>query len=369
MIVLANVDGMRAALAAVSSVVPARSPKPVLQSVLLTAATDGATLTANDLETSIVYHVSGVRVDQPGEVLLPFVKFNQLMKLIQAIDVAIELVDDKILIKTDKGKWHFLSEDPIQFPVVHEFNPENYLVCDSAKLKTAIERTEFAADVDSTRYALGGVCFVTDENKAEIQLVATDGRRLALQPIAETTTHGNVPIQSEVVGVKALRAIKGILNDGTVHFYLTSKSIYVRTDQAEIHARLVQGRFPRWQDVIPEHRNTVLSISAGDFLAALAQAAVTTSDESRGLQCNFMADGTVRISSKSEIGTTAVEIQAEWVTGACDTQVTFDHRFIADGLSKMIGYVELVLSGEKGPGLINGDSDYKYVVMPLTKEA
>lgn len=367
MIVLANVDGMRAALAAVSSVVPARSPKPVLQSVLLTANENDVTLTANDLEVSIVYHVSGVRVDQPGRVLLPFAKFSQIMKLVQSLDVAIELAGDKILIKTDKGKWNLLSEDPGQFPLAMPFISKNYLVCDSAELLEGIKRTEFAVDVDSTRYALGGVCFLI--NSHHLQLVATDGRRLALQPVTKVTPHGEIETAADVVSVKALRAIKGIIGGGSTHLYMTRNSVHVRTERATVYGRLVEGRFPRWQDVLPGHRHTVLSISAGDFLAALAQAAVTTSDESRGLQCNFMADGTVRISSKSEIGTTAVEIQAEWVTGACDTQVTFDHRFIADGLSKMIGYVELVLSGEKGPGLINGDSDYKYVVMPLTKEA
>ena len=367
MIVLANVDGMRAALAAVSSVVPARSPKPVLQSVLLTANENDVTLTANDLEVSIVYHVSGVQVDQPGRVLLPYAKFREIVSRVHCLDIAIELAGDKILIKTDKGKFNLPSEDPDTFPVAVPFSSANYQVCDSKSLGMAIERTEFATDPNSTRFALAGVQFLLQPDS--LGLVATDARRLASQPVAGVTTHGDIEAISEVVSLKTLKAMQKVLGDGTVHLYMTGNSIHFRTDRAVIYGRLVEGRFPSYSDVIPSNRKTTFSVKARDFLDALNQAAVTTSEESRGLLCKFFADGRALISSKTEIGNSEIELQVEWASGACDTQVTFDYRLIADGVAKMDGTIQMALQGEKGAGLITDDAGYEYVVMPLTKEA
>lgn len=367
MIVLANVEGMRAALAAVSSVVPTRTPKPVLQSVLLTANESGVSLTANDLEVSIVYSVSGVRVDQPGRVLLPYAKFSQIMKLVQSLDVAIELAGDKILIRTGKGKFNLPSEDPDTFPASVPFSSGDYQVCESKALELAIERTIFATDPNATRYALSGVQFLLQPDKLE--LVATDGRRLAKQPVARVTTHGTVEAMSQVVSAKSLRAVQKVLTDGTVHLYMTGNSIHFRTDRAVIYGRLVEGRFPSYEAVFPEHRGTVFSVAAKDLLDALNQAAVTTSEESRGLLCKFSADGRALISSRTEIGNSEIELHYDWIAGACDMQVTFDHRFIADGIAQMKGIVQMVLQGEKKAGLITDDAAYDYIVMPLTKEA
>lgn len=367
MIIFANVQGMRSAVNAVASVVPTNSPKPILTCLLLEATEAGCTISATDLEVGIKYTVSGVRVDQPGSVVLPTARFRQLLGLIKDESVAIEIEGDKIVVKSTKGKWQFLSEDAALFPQVPPFEGNSYMIEDCNAMSVAIDRTIFATDTDSTRYALGGVCFDYSD-KDFVALIATDGRRLACQRMVPED-HGDPAFFKQLVPNKALKALKGLVNDGgSVHYYFTDKAFYARTERAILHTRLVEGRFPRWEDVIPPS-NLELVVSAGELFQTVRQAGITTSEDSQAVELQIDATGVCKACSKSEIGSTAVEMKMEWRSGEKSMAISFSGRFLTDGLAQMAGHVELVLNDEKSAAMFVTPDGYRYVVMPLTKEA
>src|SRR5690349_21265671 len=251
---LCNREELLAAFGMVGGVVPARSPKPILQNVKLVADPDGGSiLMATDLEVGIRYRVLGVKVDQPGSVILPTQKTQSILRTSGDEELAIEVDGDSLVIRGLHAEFQMPGEDPDLFPEVPDFAATSYHVIAAADLKRLIRRTMFATDVESTRYALGGV--LVELTSESITLVGTDGRRLArMSAPAEMEGDQALPTGTPVIPVKTLKLIERNLSDDDPPVHLSIQSgtaAFVRSESAVIYSRLVEGRFPRYQDVFP----------------------------------------------------------------------------------------------------------------------
>src|SRR5271166_7046419 len=187
-----NRDGLLSAFGMVSGVVPARSPKPILQNVKLVAeADDGSVLMGTDLEVGIRHQVLGVQVERPGSVILPTTQMGSILRTSTDTELAIETDDEHLVVRGLHSEFTLPVEDVHLFPEVPDFAATSYHVVAASDLKKLIRRTMFATDVESTRYALGGVLVeFTDDT---ITMVGTDGRRLARMSATAESENGAVP--------------------------------------------------------------------------------------------------------------------------------------------------------------------------------
>jgi DNA polymerase-3 subunit beta len=368
---LCNREGLLAAFGMVSGVVPARSPKPILQSVKLTADPDeGSTLLATDLEVGIRFRVLGVKVDQAGSVILPTQKVQSILRTSMDDELAIEVNDEQLVIRGLHAEFDLPSEDAALFPDVPDFGATSYHVVAAADLKRLIRRTSFATDVESTRYALGGVLIeLTSES---IALIGTDGRRLARAAApAEIEGEGSPATGSPVIPVKALKLIERNLNDDDppVHIAIQSgTSALVRTDRAVIYTRLVEGRFPRYQDVFPANIEVKIPMEVGPLLSAVEQASIVTSEESRGVDFTF-GGGFLKLSSQAaDVGKSMVELPISYE--GKPVEITFDPRYLIDALKTLESTATITaeLIDHKNAAVFRTDDQYAYVVMPLTRD-
>ena len=175
---LCNREGLLAAFGMVSGVVPARSPKPILQNVKLVADPDeGSVLMATDLEVGIRHRVLGMKVEEPGAVILPTARIGSILRTSTDTELALEADGDHLIVRGLHSEFRLPGEDPSLYPEVPDFAATSYHVVAAADLRKLIRRTMFATDVESTRYALGGVLVELDAES--ITMVGTDGRRLA----------------------------------------------------------------------------------------------------------------------------------------------------------------------------------------------
>ena len=172
-------DKLLHAFQTTASVVPSRSPKPILQNVKLEVTADGATLMGTDLEVGIRMELSGISVDAPGTVVLPVSRVGSILR--ESSDERLRLESDgrKTTIRGERSKFNLPSENPDEFPPVTIFAEERYHEMPARFFREIVRRTAFATDNESSRYALGGVLIELTEN--QITAVATDGRRLARQ--------------------------------------------------------------------------------------------------------------------------------------------------------------------------------------------
>jgi DNA polymerase III subunit beta len=356
------------ALAVVAGVVPTRSPKPVLQNVKLVADADGAAvLMATDLEIGIRRTVPGVTVDAPGAVLLPPARFQAILRTSGDDMLTLAVEGDTITIRGARAKFELPSEDADLFPDVPDAGDQPTVSLSGASLRRLIRRTAFATDVESTRYALGGV--LVEFNGTTLVGIGTDGRRLARQTV-DAVGGGEATIPpGAVMPLKALKLIERAIDDGdAAGLVVTDKAAAVYADGTVIHTRLVEGRFPRYQDVFPAEPAATATIDAGTLLGGVEQAGITTSEESRGVDFAFGPDALTLAAHAADVGKSDVSIPLA-LTGE-PVEITFDGRYLVEALRTLTPDtpVKVELIDHKNAAVFRTDDGFAYVVMPLTRE-
>jgi len=369
---LCNRDNLLAAFGMVSGVAPTRSPKPILQNIKLIADPDeGSVLMATDLEVGIRYRVLGMKVEQPGSAILPTQRMASILRTSDDEELLVEGERDSLTVRGRRSEFKLPSEDASLYHEVPDFAAQSYHVVAAADLKRLIRRTIFATDVESTRYALGGV--LVELTGDTITMVGTDGRRLA-RMIAGAEAEGEVtqPVGSPVIPVKALKLIERNLNDDDppVHIAIQANSaVLVRTERAVIYSRLVEGRFPRYQDVFPSNPEIkILFPEISELRMAVEQASIVTSDESRGVDFQF-ANGMLKLTSQAaDVGSSHVDLPIAY--DGKSVEITFDPRYLTDALKTLDDSTALTveLIDSKNAAVFKTDDRYSYVVMPLTRD-
>ena len=352
-----------------AAVAPVRSPKTILQNIKIDVADGLCVFTATDMEVGIRVLVDQVGVETGGCAVIPVTRLNLILRESRDETMTIEATSEKTLIKGKGSKFELQAHNPDEFPEVAEFNAKDFYEVDAGVLKELTKRTLFATDAESSRYALGGVKLEFEDKK--LTAIGTDGRRLAkmegtVETVGSPVSEGN----STIVPSRSMQLIDRILPEDSEKIQIAAQAneFLVRGPSGVFYTRLVEGRFPKWRDVIPKRDESYkIEMTVGPLYQALRQAAIVASDESRGIDFTFK-DGTVVLSNTTaDVGESRVEMpvayQGEELT------ITLDHRYVADYLK--------VLSPEKTftfdikdheqAVYCYTDDSYGYVIMPLSK--
>lgn len=365
-------EKLLAAFQAVAAVAPSRSPKPILQNVKLDVSEDGnATLFATDLEVSIRRDVEGVEVESAGSVLLPVARFAAILR--ESSDATFRLETDgvKTLVRGERSRFNLPSENPSEFPSPVGFDAEAYYQAPTRLLKEMIRRTIFATDNESSRYALGGVKLEVAED-GKLLAIGTDGRRLAkmegpIEKIGDAAAVGDATI----VPMRSLQLIDRTLTDeeAPTKFAVRANDAIFSTPTATLSTRLLEGRYPKWRDVVPTRSESAkVELTVGPFFAAVRQAAIVTSDESRGVDFTFGEGSLVLDGQAAEVGESHVEMPIGY--DGDKIEITLDPRFLVDFLKTLDAEqsftFDLVDSDSAAVALT--DDGYTYVLMPLARD-
>ncbi|MCA9063951.1 MAG: DNA polymerase III subunit beta, partial [Planctomycetaceae bacterium] len=320
-----------AAFSVAASAVPSRTPKDVLRNVFMVVDGDRVELVGTDQEIAIRHHVSGVTTSSAGELLLPTARVASILREIQDDQISIDVDEQKITLRASGSTFRLTSEDPREFPPVPQFDETDFFRVPAPVLRQMIRRTAFATDTESTRYALGGL--LLEFNEGMITVAATDTRRLAVTTAA-CESHGNpvMPEKPTVIPTKAMLLLDRSMEADAefVEIAVHENDVLMRCGGCTIYSRLVEGRFPRYRDVIPRSGAVNVPMTSGSFLAAVRQAQIVTDEESRGVDFLF-ADSTITLSSQaSDVGESRIELPIEYDHDAI--QITFDPRYVADFL-------------------------------------
>lgn len=358
-----------AAMQLVSAVVPTRTPKDILKNVKLIAVDGTVTLIATDQEIGIRYEVPGVEADTGGEILLPTSRVISILRELQDDGVTIEATSDQIKISSGTSEFKLASEDAAEFPPVASFDGDEWYTVPGKSLKEMIRRTAFATDVESTRYALGGV--LMEIEAAKMTLAATDSRRLAVVESPVTANGGVKPPETNpVVPTKAMTLVERTISDDEtgVDISVRDNEVLIRSGRATIYSRLVEGRFPRYADVIPKTSTEKVDLVTAPFHGAIRQAQIVTNEESRGVDFNFANDTLTLTSKAAEIGQSKVELPIGF--SGDEITITFDPRYVAEFL-RVLGpekQVTLNLIDGENAAVFKTDDNYTYVIMPLSRD-
>lgn len=369
-----DVEAFNSAWSIVASIVPGKSPKAILQNVLFTVTEDGAFLMGTNLEQGVRRRLIGVKAEEPGTCVLPTTKVAAIMRASSDKEVVIEHDGDKLRILGTHADYKLTVEDPTLFPDVPVQLGKHVFEVEPAELRKMIRRTRFACDPESTRYALGGALWELDTREvSKMSMVCTDGRRLARMTGAVVwpdDEKAKGPSGAPVVPQSALRLIDRMLDGETTaaKFSLDDKALCLHTFNTEIYSRLVEGRFPKYQDVFPSIKPVKIPLSAAPFLASVRQAEIVTSDESKGVDFHFGVECLVMQSQSADIGSSRIEHQIAFMGPPVD--ITFDPHYLSEALATLEPGTDVVMEliDAKQAAVMKTDDGYTYVVMPLTRE-
>jgi len=314
---------LKAALNAVAAAVPTRGTKPILQSVLLK---DGV-LTGSDGEIRI-----DVTLDDapPGcDFLLPEDRFRAIVNSCTAAEITLTPADNCVVITAGRGKWTLPTESTAEYPAWDVDGEQPIARLPADQFVRAVRGSVFATDNESSRYALGAVCVeVLGEN---VNFVGTDGRRLASVQCEhdQAVTDGTKLVPARVMSILARLAAHA--SDDAVQLEATGKELIATVGNATVTALLLDGRYPRWRETVPERDAKATTVDRAALHAATRAAAICASEESKGVTFTFSSEGILLQGKSSEKGESVVTCD---VIEAGDTaSVKLDPAFVTEWLS------------------------------------
>lgn len=360
--VIAQTAALQEALALTGSIVVARTPKPVLQCVKLIAADDALTVLSTDLEAGARFRITQVQIEEEGEALVPADRLTGIVRESGDETLTFETEKEACTVRGAGSRFKIFGYDPGEYPAVAEFGDDGDFQIPSDALGGMIGRTLFAAAKAHSHYAISGVLWEASGKK--LQLVATDGHRLAL-------AKGSLPKAASrevtaIVPAKLMGLIARITGDAeeTLDVKVLENQILVRTARATLVSSLVQGNFPKYTDVIPKDSSRKATIDKAQFEHRVRQAALLTNEESRGVRLSF-AEGQVTLSSRApETGEAEVTCPIEWEGDALE--IGFNPAFLTDALRVIeADQVTFEMNAGNKPAVMRCGSEFLYVLMPV----
>lgn len=354
-------SALQEALSAASGVALTRTPKPVLQCVRLTAEADVLVLTAYDQEVGLRYRISQVEVKDPGEALVSCDRLYSIVRESNDETLSLETKDDHLHIKGKDSHFQVVGHNVREFPPVPDMEGEASLSIRAGSFHRGIEKTLFAAARESTRYAINGV--LCEVRGKKLQLVSTDGRRLAVASV-DLEAKPSEPLRA-IIPTKALSIFNRLHLDGdeVMSIRIMPNQVIMAAAGVTISSVLVEGNFPKWEEVVPDGGDKTLEIDTLEFLSAVKRASLLANVESKGIAMELAGKDMELRSRSAEQGEAQVRIGVSY-TGQ-PIKIGFNPEFLMDALKVCDEKTTMVFKDGSKPGLLKSGSDFQYVVMPV----
>lgn len=348
----------------VVGVVERRQTLPVLSNLLVHVAGETVTFTGTDLEVEMVASASG-EDPRDGEVTIPARKlFDICRALPDGARIKIEQNGDRVSISAGRSRFTLATLPASEFPVIENIDVVERVSLPEAVLKDLIGRTAFAMAHQDVRYYLNGL--LLDLRDKTLRCVATDGHRLAsCETVLETEISARRQI---IIPRKGVLELQGLFEAGEalVELELGRNHVRVRRGSVMFTSKLIDGRFPDYEAVIPIGADKDIRVGREELRFALQRAAILSNEKYRGVKLEVNPNR-LRIVAHNPEQEEAVE-ELEVNTTVSDLSVGFNVNYLMDALAALSGEeVMLSLRDAQSSCLLRkvGSDDTRHVVMPL----
>ena len=352
-------------LQSVIGVVERRQTMPILANVLLAVKSGRVSITATDLEVELVA-VAEVNVLNGGEVTVPGRKlFDICRALPEHAEVSISLIGDKLSVRSGKSKFSLATLPAAEFPTVEDINAGESLVLPRASLARLLEKTHFSMAQQDVRYYLNGL--LLESSKRHLRAVATDGHRLALCQV--DLGRSDAPDKQVIVPRKGILELQRLISAGDdedLTIELGSNHIRIQLSGIRFTSKLVDGRFPEYERVIPKDAGNQVSADRQLLKGALQRTAILSNEKYRGIRL-IIRKGNVTLQAHNPEQEEAEE-EVEVSYDGDEIEIGFNVSYLQDALGA-IDSDQVTLSVVDGNSSClmrePGNDDCKYVVMPM----
>ncbi|MSP53565.1 MAG: DNA polymerase III subunit beta [Gammaproteobacteria bacterium] len=350
----------------VNGVVERRQTLPILGNILLTIIDDKLQLTGTDLEVELSGIANLKQLTTPGSVTVSARKLLDICRLLPE-DSILEFAHDahRLTLAVGKSRYSLATLPATEFPKVNDSTDVTQLTLDAAQLKQLIERTQFAMAQQDVRYYLNGT-FWHLEGKT-MTTVATDGHRLSLCKTA--LTQAQDVATKIIVPRKAIMELMRVLASSNEAITIVVSTNHIRFISADIVlvSKLIEGRFPDYQAIIPKNCQQHLRIDRDLLKAILTRVSILSNEKYRGVRLAMQTDH-LRISASNSEHEEATEEVAANFEGE-QNEIGMNVNYLLDVLNTLPkGIVILSFLGADKSVLIEHEADALEalnIIMPL----
>jgi len=351
-------------LAQVVNVVERRQTLPVLANLLVQVKAGQLSLTGTDLEVEMVSRI-GVDDAQDGETTIPARKLFEIVRALpDGSKVTVSQAAEKITVQAGRSRFTLSTLPANDFPSIDEVEATERVRVPEASLKELIERTAFAMAQQDVRYYLNGLLF--DLRETSLRCVATDGHRLAL---CEAPLDAGASTKRQIiVPRKGVTELQRLLEGGEreLELEMGRSHLRVKRDDVTFTSKLIDGRFPDYEAVIPIGADKEVRIDREVLRASLQRAAILSNEKYRGVRIE-VSPGQLKISAHNPEQEEAQE-EVEADTRVSDLAVGFNVNYLLDALTALRDEnVVLALRDANSSAMVREASNERcrHVVMPL----
>jgi len=344
----------------IQNVISAKATLPILSNFLLETYKNNLRLTATDLNIGISC-VIPVDILEPGSITIPARRFSSIIKELSDNEITVNSKKNNIvIIETPSCQFKIIGLPAEEFPKLPEFKDKEVIIMEQALLKQMLNRTSFAVSMDETRYILNGIMFKISQ--ASITLVATDGKRLAVD-----TKKLSQPVTKEVVMIVPVKTIqelqRNLQDNGNVSIIIGANQALFDLGQTIIISRLIEGEFPDYQQVVPPQAESKIRINREQFFLAIRRAALLSTPDYQAVKFEVFKNKLVLSKSTPDVGESREEVAMEY--SGKEILIGFNPNYLIDVLKNLsVETAEFEITGSEKPGVLRNDG-YTYIVLPM----
>ncbi|RYY77281.1 MAG: DNA polymerase III subunit beta [Gammaproteobacteria bacterium] len=349
----------------VAGVVERRQTLPVLSNVLIVLNGDQLSLTGTDLEVEIIGRVHLDQAGESGEITVPARKLVDICRsLPDSAKIEFFQEDSRVIVKSGRSRFTLSTLPASDFPNVEDSPGNLRFSCAQQEVKRLIERTAFAMAQQDVRYYLNGMLWEVRQD--QLRVVATDGHRMAMctRAIAVETPD----VVQAILPRKGVLELSRLLEDSTAQVEVTLSGNHIRVTSMDytFTSKLVDGKFPEYERVLPRGGNKIIIGSRIELKQAFGRTAILSNEKYRGVRL-LLSDGLLTIVANNPEQEEAEEQVVVDYAGD-SLEVGFNVSYLQD-VTNVIQHenIKITLSDANSSALLEepDNSDSLYVVMPM----
>ncbi|MDR0736969.1 MAG: DNA polymerase III subunit beta [Zoogloeaceae bacterium] len=358
-------DTLLSPLQAVSNIVEKRHTLPILSNVLLEKQGERLTLQATDIEIQITTGSAPVGGEGDGAVTLAAKKLQDILRsLPESAEITLDKEDKRLLLKAGKSRFSLQTLPADDFPrMVISDGGEKTLTVTQKEFRALIGKTQYAMASQDVRYYLNGLMLMVDGQ--ELRSVATDSHRLAYNSM---TVDSSLEHQEMILPKKTVLELNRLLsdNDAPLKISVGSNQIRFEFDAIVLISKLIDGKFPDYERVIPTRLENHMTVNRQALHTAMSRAAILTNDKFHGVRILLDANLLKIIAANAEQEEAQEEIEVQYTGAPLD--IGFNVTYLLDVFNNLSGDdIEWSFNDANSSALITvpGNDRFKYVVMPM----
>lgn len=345
-------DRFLTALERAASVVPSKTTMPILRTVHVSVQKNELAISATDLELIVTSRVSA-DIAEEGVAVIPAKRMVDLARALQS-DLPVRVEDEAghyMVIHAGQGRFRIAGEEPSLFPQLPTLPPEPVLKLAANKVKRLIDKVLFAVATDELRPVLNGVLFQLKGGK--LRVVATDGHRLVRW--TDTANSYQAPDFDWIVPKRALDVLNKMV-DGkdtmTVEIFHAQNQLHFKQDTIVLSTRLIEGKFPMFDSVIPTNNPNLMTAEVKPFMNAVRRVSVFSGSLTKHIRIDLKPGELILQAEDPEgVGRGMEPLPVEYAGEAFT--IGYNSAFLEKILSQVdCSYVKFELSGPSGAGVV-----------------